>query len=261
MARLKEKIKDLQATYGITEDAAKAVLALHEGDLQDASTMLDDERKKVVEWNQWYTQNAPNIQASMEELDALRAKFKALEAAGFTPNTSTTPETVTTTTPNTPNLDSVLDQREQKIYQNFSSVQRDLYNIQRQHLQNYKELPDLTPIEKLIEEKKMTPWAAYQEWVAPMEKERTEKVLRAQITQELTEQFQNQNTRQGVNSFLSNRSALTGEEITSPLDEAAKDSIPVTPVVPKAGERVDPSEMDLMADFVGNMRNGRAAAH
>lgn len=262
MAKLKEKIKELQATYGITEEAAKAVLALHEGDLQEASTMLADEQNKVVKWNQWYTENAPNIQASLAELEQLRSKFDSLKAAGVdinpTTNTNTNTTNTTTNANSTGNLDEILDQREKRIYNNFSQVQKDLYNIQRHHMSHYKELPDIEPIEKLINEKGMTPWAAYQSWVEPMEKERTEKELREKITKELTEQFQNQNTRQGVNSFLSNKSSLTGEEVTSPLDEVARDSVPVTPVTPKPGERVDPSEMELMADFLGTMRNGRA---
>ena len=260
MAKLKEKIKELQATYGITEDAAKAVLALHEGDLQDASTMLTEEQNKVVKWNQWYTENAPNIQASLAELEQLRTQMDTLKAAGVNinplPNTNTN-TTNTNTNTNPSNLDDILDQREKRIYNNFSQVQKDLYNIQRQHMAHYKELPDIEPIEKLINEKGMTPWAAYQSWVEPMEKERTTKDLREQITKELTEKFQNENTRQGVNNFLSNKSSL-GEEVTSPLDEVARDIVATTPVTPKAGERVDPNEMELMADFLGTMRNGRA---
>jgi len=261
MAKLKEKIKELQATYGITEEAAKAVLALHEGDLAEASGMLATEQEKVVKWNQWYTENAPNIQASLAELEQLKTKFDALKSAGVDIN-PTTPNpnsnTNTNTNANPANLDEILDKREKNIYNNFSLVQRDIYNIQRYHMGHYKELPDLEPIEKLINEKGMTPWAAYQSWVEPMEKERTTKELTEKITKELTEQFQNQNTRQGVNSFLSNKSSLTGEEVTSPLDEVARDAVAATPVTPKAGERVDPNEMELMADFLGTMRNGRA---
>src|SRR3954470_15607061 len=151
MAKLKEKIKELQTTYGISEEAAKAVLALHEGDLQDASAMLTEEQNKVVKWNQWYSENAPGIQASLTELDELRGKMKAFEAAGININSTTTTATTTTKPGETPaNFNEILDQREKAIYGNFSAVQRDLYNIQRQHMAHYKELPDLAPIEKLI---------------------------------------------------------------------------------------------------------------
>lgn len=256
MAKLKEKIKELQTTYGITEEAAKAVLALHEGDLQDASSMLAEEQSKVVKWNQWYTENAPGIQASLAELDELKAKFKTLEAAGINVGNTTI---TTPTTPTTPsNINETLDQREKQIYANFSSVQRDLYNIQRDHLAKFKELPDLAPIEKLIEDKKMTPWQAYQSWVEPMEKDRTTKELREQITKELTEKFQNDNTRSGVNGFLANRNSLTGEEVTSPLDEVAKDIAERQAIAPKTSDSSNPTELELLADFAGSMRNGRA---
>jgi hypothetical protein len=259
MAKLKEKIKELQTTYGITEDAAKAVLALHEGDLQDASSMLGEEQAKVVKWNQWYTENAPGIQASLAELDELKAKFKTLEAAGINVgNTNTNTANTTNTNANTPNINETLDQREKQIYANFSSVQRDLYNIQRDHLAKFKELPDLAPIEKLIEEKKMTPWQAYQSWVEPMEKDRTTKELREQITKELTEKFQNDNTRSGVNGFLANRNSITGEEVTSPLDEVAKDVAERQAIAPKTSDSSNPTELELLADFAGSMRNGRA---
>jgi hypothetical protein len=260
MAKLKEKIKELQTTYGITEEAAKAVLALHEGDLADAAAMVAEEQGKVTKWNQWYAENAPNIQASLTELEQLRTKFDTLKAAGVNLESNTNTNTNTNTTNTTPpDINTVLDAREKQIYSNFSAVQRDLYNIQRDHLAKYKELPDLAPIEKLIEEKKMTPWAAYQQWVEPMEKDRTTKELREQITKELTEKFQNDNTRLGVNSFLANRNSLTGEEVTSPLDEVAKDIAEKQAIAaPKAGERNDPSELELLADFTGTMRNGRA---
>lgn len=260
MAKLKEKIKELQTTYGITEEAAKAVLTLHEGDLQDAANMVADEQAKVVKWNQWYNENAPNIQATLSELEELRTKMDALKAAGVNIEPTNHSNTNTNTNSNAApaDMNKLLDERENRIYGNFSAVQKDLYTIQRLHMKNYNELPDLEPIEKLINEKKMTPLAAYQEWVTPLEKERTTKELREQITKELTEKFQNENTRQGVNSFLANRNSITGEEVTSPLDEVAKDVAEKQAAAPKAGDRNDPTELELLADFAGTMRNGRA---
>lgn len=253
MAKLKDKIKDLQTQYGISEDAAKAILSLHDGDLQDASAAVAAEQEKVVKWNQWYQENAPNIQASLAELEQARAELDAFKKAGIT---ITSPTTVTK--PVEPNLEELLNQRDQTIYGNFSAVQKDIYNIQRYHMQHYKELPDLDPIEKLINEKKMTPWAAYQDWVAPMEKERTTKELTDKITKELTEKFQNESTRSGVNGYLlQNKSSLTGEEVTSPLDEVAREQAEAASKTTTTKPGDAPSELELMADFVGTMRHGR----
>ena len=254
MAKLKDKIKDLQTQYGITEDAAKAVLALHDGDLQDASALVAAEQAKVAGWNTWYQEKAPQITSALEELEQLRAFKTRVEG---TVNPVVAPA-VNPNAPAVPANNADLDAREQNIYRNFSAVQRDLYNVQRYHMQHYKELPDLAPIEKLIEEKKMTPWAAYQEWVAPMEKERTTNEIRAQLTKEITEKFQNEATRGGVNShLLQTKSSLTGEEVTSPLDEVMREQAAKANATQKPGDGT-PSELELMSDFVGTMRQGRA---
>lgn len=252
MAKLKDKINDLKTKYGISEDAAREVLSLHEGDLTEASAMVAAEQAKVVGWNQWYQEKAPQIAAALDELEALRAYKANVERA-----TNPTPTPSPTPTPN-PAQPANLEQVEKRIYDNFSAVQRDIYNIQRHHMQNYKELPDLEPIEKLIQEKNLTPWAAYQEWVAPLEKERTTKELTEKITAELTQKFQNEATRSGVNGYLlSNKSALTGEEVTSPLDEVAREQAQKNAVNPTPSKD-GPSDLELMADFVGTMRQGRA---
>lgn len=260
MARLKEKIKELQTKYSISEEAARDILALHDNDLTDASAAVSDLQEKVVKWNQWYAENAPGVTASLQELEALKSKVAALEAAGIKIDTpALKPNEPTPKPQGTPaELEALLTQRDQAIYSNFSAVQKDLYNIQRYHMQHYKELPDIDPIEKLINERKLTPWAAYQEWVKPMETKRTEDELREKITKELTEKFQNEATRSGVNGFLlSNRSATTGEEVTSPLDEVIRGKAEeAAKVTPKPGDA--PSDLELMADFVGTMRNGRA---
>lgn len=258
MARLKEKIKELQTKHGISEDAARDILALHDGDLSDASGAVVELQDKVVKWNQWYQDNAPGITASLQELDAAKTKLAALEAAGIKLETPATKPVVPANTQIPTDLDEVLNKRDQTIYGNFSAVQEDIYNIQRYHMQHYKELPDLAPVKKLIEEKHLSPWAAYQEWVGPMDTERKTKELREQITKELTEKFQNESTRTGVNGFLlSNRSATTGEEVTSPLDEVLRGNAEeAAKVVPKPGDA--PNDLELMADFVGTMRNGRA---
>jgi hypothetical protein len=260
MARLREKIKDLQTKYGISEDAARELLSLHDNDLEDASNTVKELQGTVVRWNQWYQENAPGITASFEELDNLKAKLGALESAGVTLK----PTVTTTATPpkpdtQSPDITKLLDERDQAIYGNFNTVQRELYNVQKHHLKHYKELPDLEPIEKLINEKRMTPWAAYQEWVGPMEKERVTAELKTQLTKEITERLQNEHTRTGVNSFLlQNRSSVTGEEITSPLDESLRERLEAAPPAPDPTKSVAPTEMDLMADFIGTMRNGRS---
>lgn len=254
MPKLKEKIKDLQTQYGLSEDAAKAVLALHDGDLAEAQSMVAEEQNKVVKWNQWYAENAPQISASLAELEQLRAFKTQVESAGIKVESPAAPAA-----PAKPNADNDFDPNalEQRIYTNFSNVQKDIYNIQRYHMQHYKELPDLEPIETLINNKKVTPWAAYQEWVAPMEKERVETEMRAQITKELTEKMQAEATRSGINShLLRTHSATTGEEVTSPLDEVVREKAAQDTAARKPGE--EPNDLELMADFVGTMRQGRA---
>lgn len=262
MARLREKISELKTKYGITEEAAREVLAHYDNDLAEANALLAEEQNKVVDWNKFWFEQSPKVEALAREYEAVKAQLDAIKAATDpTYRQTVTPPTPTPQTTQTPVNSEELEQR---VYRNFSQVQEDLWNIQRQHFENYKTIPDLAPIKKLIEEKKLTPWKAYEEWVAPMEAERKEKILRDKITTELTEKFQNEATRTGINSYmLSNRSATTGEEVTSPIDEALRDrneAAAAAAAVPKpsSGERTEPSEFELLTDFVQSMRQGRS---
>ena len=259
MARLKEKINDLKTKYGISEDAARELLSLHDGDLQEANAVLAQEQNKVVEWNKFWFEKAPQIEALAREYETTKAQLDAIKAAT---NPQYSQPQIPAQTANQPSPDEM----EQRVYRNFSKVQEDLWNVQKHHFDNYKSIPDLTPIKKLIEERNMTPWAAYQEWVAPMEKERTEKELREKITTELTEKLRNEATRTGVNSYmLSNKSATTGEEVTSPLDEVLRDRNETAAQAAAAAQKSDrgasndPSEFELLTDFVQSMRSGRAS--
>jgi hypothetical protein len=266
MAKLKDKINDLKVKYSISDEAAREVLALYDGDILEANALLTEEQNKVVEWNKFWFEKQPQIEALANEYEKVKTQLDTVTSTinGVQPNTNTQPNPQPN--PQTPDLASV----EQRIYQNFSAVQRDLEKVRKYHFDNYKTLPDIEPIEKLIEEKKLTPWAAYQEWVAPMELERKDKELREKITKELTEKMQNEATRSGVNSYLlTDRSRTTGEEVTSPLDEVLKDqsnnreqSPQAVAAAAQAKDRNDatvgPSEFDLMTDFVQSMRTGRA---
>lgn len=261
MARLKEKINDLKTQYGISEDAARELLKLHEGDLQEASAMLAEEQNKVVEWNKFWFEKSPQIEALAREYETLKNQMAAIQSA-TNPNYEPAQPQPSARQSNQPSPEEL----EQRVYRNFSKVQEDLWNVQKHHFDNYKSIPDLTPIKKLIEERGMTPWAAYQEWVAPMEKERTEKELREKITAELTEKLRNEATRTGVNSYmLSNKSATTGEEVTSPLDEVLRDRNETAAQAAAAAQKTergassDPSEFELLTDFVQSMRQGRAS--
>lgn len=251
MAKLKTKIKDLMAKYGISEEASRELLELHDGDLSEAQSAAQEAVNKVQEWNKWYSDVAPGITSRETELSTLKVQLdEAKRMLGMTPNPTPNP------TPNTPNTDNSFDPEalENRIYQNFSTVQKDIYNIQRYHMKNFGELPDLEPIEKLIAEKKLSPLAAYNEWVAPMDNERKEKELRTRIEKEVTEKFQADATRRGTNFYQRPES-----EAVSPLDEDF--SVAAPKPEPRPGERVDPSELELMADFVGSMRNGRSLSH
>ncbi len=269
MAKLKDKINDLKTKYGISEEAAKEVLELHDGDMAEANTMLTAEQNKVVSWNQFWFEKQPQIEAlatEYERLKALTDSFQSTLSGNPNPKPNTNPNP--NPNPQAPDLTEV----EQRIYRNFSAVQKDLQKIQKYHFDNYKTLPEIDPIEKLIEEKKMTPWAAYQEWVAPMEATRKETELREKITKELTEKMQNEATRSGVNGYrLKTHSSLTGDEVTSPLDEVLREqALPADRVAsPQAAaaaaqasnrEAVNngPSEFELMTDFVQSMRTGRS---
>lgn len=260
MAKLKEKIHELKTKYGITEEAAREVLALHDGDLAEANSMITDAQNKVIGWNQFWYEKAPQIQALAEENERLKAQVETVKTAfnPANPNPNPNPNPSTNTQPQS------LEELEKRIYNNFSAVQEDIYNIQRQHLENYKTLPDLGPIKKLIDEKGMTPWKAYEEWVRPLDEKRKEDALREKITQELTTKFQNENTRTGLNSFmLTNKSSLTGEEVTSPLDESIRARGEEAAVeAAKAAQAPtaktgDPSDFELMVDFTNSMREGR----
>lgn len=257
MAKLKEKINDLKTKYGITEDAAREVLALYDGDMQEANALLTQEQNKVVEWNKFWYDKQPQIETLAREYENLRAQMDAIKSATGQPVTPPTPTTQNTSQPSNDDL-------EQRVYRNFSQVQEDLWNIQKYHFDNYKAIPDLAPIKKLIEERKMTPWAAYQEWVAPQESERKEKELREKITKEITEQMRNDATRNGVNSYLlSNKNSVTGEEVTSPLDEVLRDrskesGAQAAAAAQKSERAADPSEFELLSDFVSSMRQGRS---
>lgn len=255
MAKLKEKINELKSKYGITEDAAREVLALHDGDLQEANAVIAQEQNKVVEWNKFWFEKSPQIEALAQEYAALKAQMDAIKSAT---GTNYQPQPVTPSTPTQPQNQNV-DELEQRIYRNFSAVQKDLYKIQQYHLENYGKLPDLEPIEKLIETQKVTPWKAYEQWVAPMDADRKEKALRAQITQELTEKMRNDATRSGVNSYLlSNKNSVTGEEVVSPLDEALREDAAKVAAAPKQTDAAAPSEFELLTDFVQSMRQGRS---
>lgn len=267
MAKLKDKINELKTQYGITEEAAKAVLALHEGDLSEANAMLTEEQNKVISWNKFWSEKQPQIEALATEYERLKGQMDTVTTTlNGNPNPNPNPN------PNTQNPNSQapdLNAVEQRIYQNFSAVQRDLQKIQKYHFDNYKTMVDIEPIEKLIDEQKLTPWKAYQEYVAPMEAERKEKELREKITKELTEKMQNEATRSGVNGYmLKTHSATTGEEVTSPLDEVLRDRLEGKEPTPQeiaakaqANDRSNagngPSEFELMTDFVSSMRTGR----
>lgn len=266
MARLKDKINDLKTKYGISDEAAREVLSLHDGDMSEANSLLTEEQNKVVSWNKFWFEKAPQIDSLASEYEKLKGQMDSLQS---TINGQPQPPSA----PNPAPVQATDADLEQRIYRNFSAVQKDIYNIQRYHLEHYKTLPDIAPIEQLIETKKMTPWAAYQEWVKPMETERTDKELREKITAELTAKFQNEATRSGVNGYmLSNKSALTGEEVTSPLDEVIKDRAGSMQPTQQSGaqaavaaqhdnksvEASGPNDFELMSDFVGSMRNGRA---
>lgn len=248
MARFKDKIKELMTKYSISEDAAKEFLDVYDGDMGEINANLREAVSKVNEWNTWYAGEAPRLSAKELEYQALQAKLLAAETAlGVRPA-----EPVTPAAPQNSNFDP--DALENKIYQNFSLVQKDMYNIQRQHMANYKELPDLEPIEKLIQEKHLSPMAAYQEWVAPMDQKRRETELRATIEKELTEKWQAEATRRGTNAIYNRPPS----EAVSPLDE---DIIAPVPEPTKPGAAAVPSELELMADFVGTMRNGRSGVN
>jgi len=262
MAKLKEKINELKTKYGITEDAAREVLALHDGDIQEASALLTQEQNKVIEWNKFWSAKVPQIEALVNEYDSLRTQLDAIKAA-----TGVQPNTESKTIPNATEINtksSNIDDVEKRIYQNFSQVQEDLWNIQRQHFENYKTIPDLAPIKQLIEEQKMTPWSAYQKWVEPMESERKEKELRERVTAEITEKLRNEATRNGVNSYLlSTKNSVTGEEVTSPLDEVLRDTNEKEAVKAASQgtnnqDKTGPSEFELLTDFVQSMRSGRS---
>lgn len=264
MAKLKEKIADIRAKFGISEEAAREVLALHDNDLAEANALLTQEQNKVVDWNKFWFDKAPQIEALAREYENVKAQLDAIKQAA-NPSYQPTPNpTSVTPAQNQPAANQLTpEEQEQRIYRNFSQVQEDLWNVQKYHFDNYKTIPDLAPIKKLIEEKKMTPWAAYQEWVAPEEAKRKEAELRAKITAELEEKQRNEATRTGVNGYLlSNRSSM-GEEVTSPLDEAIRERN-ATPSQAAAaaqkterGEKADPSDFELMSDFVQSLRNGR----
>jgi len=268
MAKLKEKINDLKTQYGISEDAARAILELYDGDMSESNALLTEEQNKVVSWNRFWFEKQPQIEALANEYEKVKAQLDTVQntLTGQPNTTLTTPQS----TPSQPAQNQNIAETEQRIYRNFSAVQRDLEKVRKYHFDNYKTLPDIEPIEKLIEEKKLTPWAAYQEWVAPMEAERKEKELRDKITKELTEKMQNEATRSGVNSYLlSNRSATTGEEVTSPLDEVLRDQSPERTQTPQAAAAAaqasdraatnnGPSDFELMTDFVQSMRTGRS---
>lgn len=275
MAKLRDKISELKTKYGISEDAAKEVLSLHDGDLAESNALLTAEQNKVIEWNKfWFTDKGPQIAALATEYERLKAQMDALEKAGVSiGNQAQGTQSQNTQVNPAAQAQPNQEEMEQRIYRNFSAVQKDLYNIQKYHFDNYKSLPDIAPIEKLIEEKKMTPWAAYQEWVAPMEATRKETELREKITTELMTKFQNDATRTGVNSYLlSNRSATTGEEVTSPLDEVLRDrsnststqTAQAAAAAAQAENRAqisrpsDPTEFEQMSDFVSSMREGRS---
>lgn len=267
MAKLKEKINDLKVKFGLSDEAAREVIALYDGDMSEVNALLTEEQNKVVSWNKFWFEKQPQIEALATEYERLKGQLDTVQTTitGQHP----TPQEKPQQTQNTQNVN--VDEVEKRIYQNFSAVQRDLEKIRKYHFDNYKTLPDIEPIEKIIEEQRLTPWDAYQKWVAPMESERKEKELREKITKELTEQFQNDATRNGVNGYrLSNRSATTGEEVTSPLDEVLREQSTVpreqspqaAAAAAQSGERAvavnGPSEFELMTDFVQSMRNGRS---
>lgn len=268
MAKLKEKINDLKTKYGLSEEAAREVIDLYDGDMSEANALLTAEQNKVISWNSFWFEKQPQIEALANEYEKLKTQLDTVQTTitGQTVIPTQTQTTQTQQTTQTPNVAEV----EQRIYRNFSAVQRDLEKIRKYHFDNYKTLPDIEPIEKLIEEKKLTPWVAYQEWVAPMELERKEKELRDKITKELTEKMQNDATRSGVNGYLlSTRSATTGEEVTSPLDEVLRDQTPdrtqtaqataaATQANDRAAQNNGPSDFELMTDFVQSMRTGRS---
>lgn len=249
MARLKTQIKQLQTKYGISEEAATELLSLYDGDMGEAQAAAQAAVQAAEnKWLTWYNTNVPAIAKDLEELDNLRA-FKA--RVDSTLNPQPTPPNPAVTQPQ-PNAPSGFDPAafESRIYDNFSAVQKDIYNIQRYHMKHYKELPDLEPIEKLIQDKKLSPWQAYQEWVQPMEKERTEKELRESITKELTEKFQAEASRRGTVGIFTRPES----DVTSPLDV----DVDTPPPPPQPGTTSPPNDLELMADFVGTMRQGRA---
>jgi hypothetical protein len=252
MAKLKDKINELKTKYGITEDAAREVLALHDGDLQESNALLTQEQNKVVEWNKFWFEKAPQIEGLAREYETLKAQMDAIKSA--TGNQPYQPQPTPTN-----NQPTNTDDLEQRVYRNFSQVQEDLWNVQKYHFDNFKSIPDLAPIKKLIEERKMTPWAAYKEWVQPMETERKEKELREKITQELTDKMRNEATRNGVNGYLLAKTNINGDEVTSPLDEVLRDKAETPePVKTAAARGSDPSEFEQLSDFVQSMRSGRS---
>lgn len=254
MAKLKDKINELKTKYSLSEEAAREVLSLHDGDLQEANASLIEEQNKVIEWNRFWNGKVPQIEELAREYETLKAQMDAIKSA----TGSQIPPTPDPTPRNTP---QPTDDLEQRVYRNFSSVQEDLWNIQRQHFENYKTIPDLAPIKKLIEERKMTPWAAYQEWVQPMESKRKEDKIREEVTKEITEKFQNEATRSGVNSYLLSNKSGTGEEVTSPLDEVLRDrteAAAATAATVQKPQGSDPSEFELLTDFVQTMRSGKS---
>lgn len=270
MAKFKDKITEIRTKYGISEEAAKELLELYDGDMSETNALLTEEQNKVVSWNRFWFEKQPQIESLASEYEKVKTQLDAVQSTltGVQPtNTQAQPTPQTQQAVQTPNIAEV----EKRIYQNFSAVQRDLEKIRKYHFDNYKTLPDIEPIEKLIEEKKLTPWAAYQEWVAPMESQRKEAELRDKITKELTEKMQNDATRSGVNAYLlGTRSATTGDEVTSPLDEVLRDQPVARTQTPQAiaaaaqaGERAGvtnggPSDFELMSDFVQSMRTGRS---
>lgn len=252
MAKFKEKIKELMTKYSISEDAAKEFLEVYDGDMGEINGALREAAGNVQKWNDWYNGIAPGLTAQEEENKALKAQVEAMKKAMGVVDTNQNTNTGQSTNQSA-NTNFDPDKFEQRIYGNFSAVQKDIYNVQRYHMKNFGELPDLEPIEKLINEKNLSPWAAYQEWVGPMDQDRKEKELRAKIEKELMEKFQADATRRGTNTFMRPVS-----DAVSPLDEDA-DAAPVVKEPPKPGERTNPSELELMADFVGTMRQGRGA--